>query len=393
MLRFASIEGLRAWLAWWVVAHHALQLAGVTRDTVSGPVFPRVLALLEHASSAVNVFIIVSGFVITHLLLNRREKYLPYLLRRWMRIFPIFLVALLIAIALRPFYLEAYTQNGWVSGIEIRSERAALETEYFSQHLLLHLSMLHGIVPDEILKYAASSILVPGWSLSLEWQFYLLAPFIVSALLTRWKAGALLLATGLLSTFWLRDHTGFTWQYPAFLPLALPFFLIGISSRMLITETGWNRAFWGVVALSSIALFSSPIYSDRLAIAIWALFFVIVLQESGRIRLPFRPLHYAIRAIALNPVLAELGKRSYSTYLLHIPVFSLIVGGGAFLLDEHFSQTAAIALVALAVLATVPVSWAAYALVEAPFLRLGNTLARSLSTRDLSAPAPVPEGD
>jgi len=119
MLRFTSIESLRAWMAYWVVLGHAPYLAGISAE--GGGVFmPLTLRLFNRGNAAVNVLIIVSGFVITHLLLSRKEYYLPYVTRRWFRIFPIFFVSLLIAILLQPFYLVAYTDFEWVRALEPR---------------------------------------------------------------------------------------------------------------------------------------------------------------------------------------------------------------------------------------------------------------------------------
>jgi peptidoglycan/LPS O-acetylase OafA/YrhL len=38
--------------------------------------------------------------------------------------------------------------------------------------------MLHGAVPDVLVRNAPSAFLIPAWSVSLEWQFYLVAPLV-----------------------------------------------------------------------------------------------------------------------------------------------------------------------------------------------------------------------
>lgn len=40
----------------------------------------------------------------------------------------------------------------------------------------LHLLMLHGVVPEVLVARAPGAFLAPAWSVSLEWQFYLVAP-------------------------------------------------------------------------------------------------------------------------------------------------------------------------------------------------------------------------
>ena len=76
--RFAPIEGLRAWLAWGVFFGHIVLFAGLSRLGI-----PRGAG--EVASDCVQVFIIVSGFVITHLLLAQQESYASYIARRFFR--------------------------------------------------------------------------------------------------------------------------------------------------------------------------------------------------------------------------------------------------------------------------------------------------------------------
>src|SRR5689334_16724731 len=80
--RFGAINGLRAYAALWVVLDHALRNAGVTDG-------PFVATLLDGAK-AVRIFIVISGFVITHLILMKSERYDVYLGRRFFRLFPLY---------------------------------------------------------------------------------------------------------------------------------------------------------------------------------------------------------------------------------------------------------------------------------------------------------------
>lgn len=73
MKKFDAIEGLRGWLAWAVVLSHLTYISGFKLPGLSQPL--RMIAL-----PAVLIFIIVSGFVITHLILEKEEPYPPILL-------------------------------------------------------------------------------------------------------------------------------------------------------------------------------------------------------------------------------------------------------------------------------------------------------------------------
>src|ERR1700746_1845719 len=89
MKKFVAIEGLRGWLAWAVVVCHLVQ----TSDLYAMGLGP---ALVQVGLFSVLIFIIVSGFVITHLTIERPEPYGTYLVRRFMRIFPLFAVTCII---------------------------------------------------------------------------------------------------------------------------------------------------------------------------------------------------------------------------------------------------------------------------------------------------------
>lgn len=222
-------------------------MAGLTKATVNAPIFHQLVALLTKGDVAVKVFIMLSGFVICHLLLSKKEAYLPYLAWRWFRVFPIFAICLILALLVQPLYLLMFEQSPWGLDSEMRLARATHESTYFLEHMLLHLTMLHGVLPDTIFPYSSSTFLAPAWSLSREWPFYLLAPVIVGLLVSpRWKIGASLAVICIVVAFVLGRIDALEWRYPSFLLLVMPYFLIGIASRMLIEATSFARgAFWG----------------------------------------------------------------------------------------------------------------------------------------------------
>lgn len=78
-----------------VLAHLVFLSAGSNGNKIADAVY-------KMGGVAVFVFIILSGFVITHLLFTKRERYLSYLVRRAFRLFPAYLVCLAISLALAP---------------------------------------------------------------------------------------------------------------------------------------------------------------------------------------------------------------------------------------------------------------------------------------------------
>lgn len=380
MRHFKSIESLRAYMAWWVVIGHGLHLSGYTFEVYdTGPIH-YLLRILQRGATAVNTFIIVSGFVILHLVLSKKESYRGYIIRRGMRIFPIFLIALALAMLLQPLYIEAYTQYAWVKAREMRLERVAVEHEYFFEHLFLHLTMLHGLVPEECLRFASGTFLAPAWSISLEWQFYIIAPFLFSAFLSKsvlYRYSVAVICFMLVAGFHLQ--TAFTWAYPSMLVLSLPHFFVGIGSRMFLSDDRKTRLFGLVLAVVSLP------FTDYLAIIIWAFFFIIVLAESDRIALP-SIVKRLFALVGWGRFTTYLGKMSYSTYLLHIPLFSFVVGGAGLLSEGKMSQELAGLLIVICSLLMIPISHFAYNGIEAPLSRMGSRIARRFNpTKPLQA--------
>src|SRR5580704_7642457 len=105
MKRFPGIDGLRAWLAWTIVASHIFLFTAVNQR------FP-VLGKIDNAAhQAVLIFTIISGFVITHLLLEKKEAYLPYITRRFLRIYPVYVICFVIGIFTTYLHLETFLSH------------------------------------------------------------------------------------------------------------------------------------------------------------------------------------------------------------------------------------------------------------------------------------------
>lgn len=354
-------------MAWWVVVGHSMQLTGLSyRNVDGGGVLYYLMVLLERGFTAVNTFIIVSGFVITHLLLVKRETYFLYIKRRWLRVYPIFIISLFVAILVQPLYLEAYTTYPWVYAGEMRLDRVLEEQNNYLYHMVLHLTLMHGIVPEEILKFSSSTFLAPAWSLSLEWQFYLIAPVLIFGLINRgrWKFFWIVIILCLL-IFFFKEQNAYSWKYSSILILGLPHFLIGIGCRFLFEENRLAK----IKGFSMVA--AGFLFVDYLALLIWMVFLLIALYENGSIHFP-KYLALIARFLALNKFTVTLGTLSYSTYLLHIPVFSLIVGGCSVFVGGGLSQYAVVALVSLSILVMFPLSYLSYKWIELPFVRFGK---------------------
>lgn len=358
--RVPGIEGLRGILALWVLFSHTVTASGLGEDW-RGPF--RVLYVGTHA---VDAFIIVSGFVIFFLLDTARETPGVFLWRRALRLYPVYLVCLLVSAALLPMQLRVYGEAPFPhphTDYLVRIVEASLAQ--LPQHLAAHLLMLHSAIPPSILPHANYAILHPGWSLSLEWQFYLIAPLLF-ALLLRGTATALLVIGGACAAhFLLAGPQGF-------LPRHVPEFALGIACYLL-----WRRGLapsWPLLLPAGVAL--AYLTTHDPAVVVWMAVFLAALAPR------------AVGAAALNGALQvaplqTLGRWSYAIYLSHTIVLVVAMDALRRAGVPAAGQWAYFAVLLGTTLAgTLLVSALLHRFVEAPGIALGRRAAARRQTAE-----------
>lgn len=364
--RFSEIEGLRGYLALWVAVGHGLQLAGYLK-------LPAPLDVLLGGDSAVDMFIIISGFVITHLIRTNAETYGAYITRRFFRLYPAYAICCLAGFLLMPAWADIVRSVPWqdlpgwaeysrsVGAIAWQSRMNTLP------HLLLHAVMLHGLVPMQVLNHAAMTFLPAAWSVSLEWQFYLVAPFVLAGLRSPAQRIWLVAAAAVLFAAWALGLLG-QYPVPATLPARSVYFAIGIGSRLAFERLHAIRTsplFWAAVAL----LLMLGFVRDA-ALGIWTVFFIYLLwhEEAGFSKRVFQ-------ALVSSRVPMFLGQISYSIYLVHRPV--QVALGDLAVSWFTVSRPMMLAVQWGAILVAIPISYLLYRWVEKPGIALGKYMARA----------------
>jgi peptidoglycan/LPS O-acetylase OafA/YrhL len=372
--RFAPIEGLRAWLAWGVFVGHVVLFAGLSRIGI--PTWAG-----EITTTSVEVFIIVSGFVITHLLLSRQENYLPYIAKRFFRLFPAFVVcaavgATAIAISRTPWPGDATYQYGRQL-IALQDAQA----HHLPAHVLLHLVMLHGAIPSNVLDVSQWALLPTAWSISLEWQFYLVAPAVL--LLFRRKGGAVVVSLLTVAGLWLynRGDLG-AFESPSFLPGAGEFFLLGIVCRLY-----WDEFKPPAPATVAIAALAVGCLADQMAIAIWLAFLTYAASQSAQLGGINRRFVSMADTLFVSRIAQWAGKRTYCVYLVHYPIYQLLLTALTMAALKPPTEVAA-ALIVLGFPLTVVAAEALHRYVELPGMNLGKEIARRLGAVSKSGAAP-----
>jgi len=371
MPRFTAIEGLRAWLAWAVVAWHVVQFTGLARD--NGPMtwFPAI------GDSAVMVFIAISGFVIAGLVTGKAEPYPQYLVRRIFRIFPVYLVILMIAFLALPFGVWAEDHAPWTADPlfyydDVLHGHVDTVAGRPLQQAVLHLTLMQGVVPDSVWPNTSTAILGPAWSLSLEWQFYLVAPAFVWLVASPRFRMATVAAVALIGVAWHFDLFG-DYLAPSFLPAAAFVFLVGIACRLNFDRI---RAMAIGPEVIPLLLALGVIYRDALWLAIWGAM-LVYLARAEAWRSPAdqpHPITVVMDRLFASPLAIYLGARSYSVYLVHMPMMMLVAW--AMTNNLALTDTPARILVGVGtVLATLITSDLLYRFVERPMITLGARLA------------------
>lgn len=363
MKRWLAIEGLRAWLAWTVALAHCVQMSGLGQ---SGPLW-----FVYHAAApAVLVFIIISGFVITHLLLERHEPYFVYIVRRFMRLYPLFIATCILGFFLLPWLHDA--QQSSITDGNVYDAIVASQVRLPTQHLFSHALMLHGTVPDQILPMAALTLSVQAWSISLEWQFYLIAPLVIFFIKTSRGAAILLALCGAGAFLFYRNKLG-SFLMPSFLPGAAPLFAVGIASRLIwpmLRERVPNAGLWVMGAFCLTPLSNA----DGVAVLFWFAFFALLCADK-RLLTGIDKRILRLRDVAFeHPYAIFWGARSYSVYLCHFFAIGVLQYLFANFSHQFFLTTFS------AIITTAFVSILTYHFIERPGIRLGRLLADKLST-------------
>jgi peptidoglycan/LPS O-acetylase OafA/YrhL len=384
MKRFYAIEGLRGWLAWTVVLAHLAYASGIYTHGIGQ-------RLGNAGSPAVIVFIIVSGFVIAHLITERPESYRIYLLRRFMRVFPLFAVTCVIGYF--AYDVDAATLTkvsyaadpGFFFGSYI-SRIAASDHRYFWLHILAHLAMLHGAIADKLLPFSQVAFNGPGWSLSLEWQFYLLAPLAILAVRRRQGLVQIALAVCVME-FAARAGLFGSFLQPSFLPQAAGYFAIGLATRLVypaIAATTWDPRIFlslGIVVLPLVGDEAKPIL-------VWMMI-VLGLEQS---RSGVKGASFVRLALESRPAIF-IGSRSYSTYLCHMPIIAICHRLWFIASPLAKSAPTFLALTAMTVPVTLFFAELLYRGVERPGIALGSLMAHRMESHaSARLPEAIPAG-
>ena len=405
----ASLDGVRAIACLTVITYH---ISLITRSThLWNPLAPGLLhrvisSILLSGASGVTLFFVLSGFLLfmpfakSFLFDGKRPSTRTFYLRRVFRILPAYYTTLFLLILLdKPQYLNP----GHLKQLFLFVTLFMDSTKATFQHL-------NG----------------PFWTLAIEWQFYLLLPWlmlgfslIVMRFPRRWRVFALLfclagvIAWGIWSREWgayYMTHSTQTVLVPRPLFRVFLFFTYGFNGKYLedfavgmlvslLYMYTTQKLSPGKLSII-IHRFSPLLFCAGLAVlatvALWN--FNMWYPHSWVDFDPYRHIfNYVVEicyasgyglciiAILFGPVwlrspfewspLRWIGMISYSLYMWHLPLLIFCIGHIAPYFQAN--RYAGIALyIVWVVVVVIPVAFLSYLLVEKPWVELGNRLLR-----------------
>ncbi|MDP1548500.1 MAG: acyltransferase [Anaerolineales bacterium] len=342
---------------------------------------------LQFGWMGVQMFFVLSGFLITNILLGMKEN-LPlgsylykFYVRRFLRIFPLYYFFLFLMLGLAAWLISISYRTSLMKVIQDQAVYAFLYVYDF-------ISAYRGFEPSRFLDHL--------WSLSVEEQFYLVWPLLI--FLTPQKSLKKLFLAGIIAgplfrvAFYFAYHLGLSayLREPVALALyPLPFthvdaFAFGAYiSRFSIPNARRQLVFLG--GFLPLAGFASQYLATGEAGALSSLGYPVTLPNAYQFLWAYSLINYWFAILIyciVNeglfvkfldlPLLQYLGKISYGLYVYHFPViwFAGRLRDVQGLEGISYPQ---ITLVALA--GTILIASISYHLLERPLIRLKDTLA------------------
>lgn len=290
-----TLTGIRFFLALGVIFFH-YQLFWVL------PV--EAAPILNRARLGVDIFFILSGFVLTHVYLtgNSAPSFWRFIQARFARIYPVHFIILIGVLGL--------TWSAGMVGVHID------HANFSMFDFLTSLFLVHAWFPTQHMANWNG----PSWSLSAEWFVYLCFPAFAWIAL-RWRERPLWLIGLAIAIFAALDFAYQSMFGPILteaqenlgIVLVVPEFLYGIGLYFLGQKINLSRvqASFFAVAMTALLLTAMHFHADdRLVVGLAGPFVLSLglLSKSGQ------------RSVLSHPWLQFGGESSFTLYLVHMPI-------------------------------------------------------------------------
>jgi len=362
--KFAPIDGLRGYMAFFVFLHHSCIWYFFTHGYSWS--LPPSIIYTHFGPTSVFIFFMITSFLFFSKLLQARSGTIDWLklyVSRGLRILPLYGAAVFILALI----------VGIISHFELREPATNVLWEIL-QWLVYIKANINGVFP--------TWLIIAGvvWSLPYEWLFYFTLPLL--GLFLNVKASLLTLIfsiTGLLFFLWLiiQSHSsdGMSWMNPFLGGIAAAFFARHERAKELVSGP---MASFCILVLLVVAVGWFP--NAHAPVATLLLIISFIGMACGN----------SLFGLLTHPLSRILGQISYSVYLLHgiilFVVFNWILGfekAGKFSPLEHWT------VITISSIAVVLVCSVTYRFIERPALKAApaaaDRLKKAMSTKAYSA--------
>ncbi|QZA98650.1 acyltransferase [Pseudomonas mandelii] len=345
--RYASIDGLRGYLAFGVFVHHSVITWIFLRTGVIE--FPPSNFYSQLGQGSVALFFMITGFLFWNRLLTqgRQHDWLAFAVSRVFRLYPLYLPLMLIV-----FVTVFYLQNWELKDPGIRLAGQILAWLTFDR-------------PD-VNQYHQTGMLISNvtWTLGYEVFFYLALP--LAGMVFIYRGSWLQVVLCLIGIYALYQLVG--WEH-SLKKHFLASFLGGIGAAYWIRRPhlmAWGQTrLAGIIALLALAIAFTAFNRafNLLPLLLLSLFFVIV--ASGN------TLFGALKPRSIR----WLGEISYSTYLLHGFVLWVMVQRLPLVMDLDARDTwTYLLLLAVCTCLLIVISSLTFLYIEKPGMSAGRKL-------------------
>jgi peptidoglycan/LPS O-acetylase OafA/YrhL len=319
---FPGFNAVRLFAVLMVMVHHTEEL----KSDVGLPNAWSRPWIFGLGSEGVNMFFVLSGFLITYLLLSEQRRFgdisVPqFYLRRVLRIHPLYFLLIFVA-----FFIGPHLPVGTSGPVNLMIQRF---NESLAPHFRPELAMFLFMIPNlAMIRYPPVLFALQSWSIGVEEQFYLLWPWFVRAF-----RGKLMRSLTVLILF------------KCILDVCLVKIVPKIAgdglSPLIYFLVGFRLDSLALGALGAAAFFLSPIeilswFSNKWVMNAW----VLILGVCS-LFVPMMPFHHFLWPVVCvllilnlattsptsrileNPVCNYLGKISYGLYMYHACAITL----------------------------------------------------------------------
>ncbi len=368
----------------WIDPEERITKFTVFQSVMSKEIDP--LSPLISYSSALGVvfFFVLSGFLITFLLLKEKEQnnsiaIKKFYLRRALRIWPLYYLILILGFFVLP-YLDFFAVPG--------------QDNFFQQNFWGNLTLYAFFMPN--LAFAIYTTAVPNigqsWSIGVEEQFYLLWPLlirksknVIKSIL--WITGTIIALKGIIllsSPFVKLDALIVLKKFLAMSKLEClalgglgAYVLFNNKEKILRIVYRPISQITSVVILPILIYFTPTAFEDILHLLFSISFLVIILNVASNEKsiLKFE-----------NRIFQYLGRISYGFYMFHVMciVFTIHFLDKYIGLDNDISKPQHILLYGISFLLTVALSSLSYHIFEKAFIRLKDKYAQPKPTTEIA---------